>query len=195
MSQGKLIVIYGINNIGKTTQVDTLVERMQAEGYPVKRLKYPVYDLEPTGPLINAICREGAGKDMSELEIQKVYAQNRRDYQPTVQALLDSGTHIVAEDYTGTGIAWGMTRDVSLEELEHINADLMKEDLVILMDGERFVGGKEAGHRNEENDVLMQKSRNIHQQLRDRYGWKTVNANQSIEEVHNDIWSIVHAIL
>ncbi len=191
MQQGKLIVIYGINNIGKTTQVDRLVERIKAEGHAVLRVKYPVYDLEPTGPIINGICRKGAGKDMSELEIQTIYAQNRRDYEPTIKAILESGTHIVAEDYTGTGIAWGMTRNVSLDDLEKINEDLMKEDIVVLMDGKRFVGGKEVGHRNEENDELMIKSRNIHLQLRDRYDWKTVNANQSIEEVHNDIWKII----
>ena len=53
---GKLIVIYGINNLGKTTQAEMLADRM-AEYAPTVYLKYPLYDLEPSGSFINAYIR------------------------------------------------------------------------------------------------------------------------------------------
>ncbi len=195
MISGKFIVIYGINNIGKTTQTAMLVKRLITEGYRVEQVKYPVYDLQPTGPIIDAICRKGAGTHMSEWDIQNIYTKNRRDYEPTIIQMLRLGIHVIAEDYTGTGIAWGMTRGVPLIDLEHMNANLLKEDMAILLDGERFSAGKEDGHRNEDHDDLIRTSRDIHIQLRDRYGWSTVRANQSREKVHSDIWEIIRQII
>ena len=46
MKKGKFIAIYGINGIGKTTQVEILVKYLQSQGLNVSRLKYPVYNLE-----------------------------------------------------------------------------------------------------------------------------------------------------
>ncbi len=53
-----LITLYGVNNIGKSTQARFLVERLQAEGHRVEYLKYPIYDLEPTGILGNQGIRD-----------------------------------------------------------------------------------------------------------------------------------------
>ena len=187
--RGKLIVIYGANNLGKSTQIELLEGALHDDGIPVSRVKYPVYDLEPTGPLINAVLRQG--KEMPEDELQQTYVQNRRDYEPKLQETLDAGTSVIAEDYVGTGIAWGLVRGLDLETQEQWNSGLMQEDVAILLDGERFSSGRESGHRNEVDDTIWQKARDAHNQLGERYGWQKVNANQSREEVHSEIMGIV----
>lgn len=48
MKYEKMIVIYGANNVGKTTQVNLLEERIKTQGTSYVRVKYPIYDLEPT---------------------------------------------------------------------------------------------------------------------------------------------------
>lgn len=194
-TKGKLIVIYGINNLGKSTQAHLLVENLQNYGFKAEYLKYPIYDLEPTGPQINKIIRGGQGQDISEIELQKIYAQNRRDFQPELEKKLNKGINIVAEDYVGTGLAWGVAKGAELEELEDQNKGLTRGDLAIVLDGERFIEAKEENHIHEQDDELMKKCRQIHLDLAKKYNWQIVNANQSIEEVTKDIWQIIEPII
>jgi thymidylate kinase len=187
--QGKLIVLYGANNLGKSTQVELLEKSLQEKGLSAKRIKYPIYDLEPTGPLINSVLREG--KSMDEEELQNTFAQNKRDYEPQLKELLNSGTHVIAEDYTGTGIAWGMVRGVDIETLEKMNVGIYVPDIAIMLTGQRFESGRESTHRNETNDTIWQTAKEKHDFLAERYSWHTVNANQSVEDVQTDIIKIL----
>lgn len=189
---GKFIVIYGSNNLGKSTQLDLLEETFKEMGRPYTRIKYPIYESE-TGRLINQILRgnkEEQGR-ISEEEIQTLYAENRRDFEPTLKKLLEEGD-VLAEDYVGTGLAWGEVRGVKKEFLEEINADLLVPDCAILLDGERFNGGIEKGHRNETaGQEVWETSRRIHLELAAEYGWEVVNANESPEKVHQKILAVI----
>jgi thymidylate kinase len=194
--RGLFIVIYGANNLGKSEQSRRLSSKLIHEGNQVFVIKYPIYQLEPTGPIINSILRnpDDPNRKISEYELQKLFAQNRRDFQEVLIQLMNAGVHIIAEDYTGTGISWGLTRDVPHEDLVTLNEDLLIPDLAILLDGERFLSGIEQRHRNESDlDVVWEKNRSAHQFLADRHGWKRVNANQEIEQVHRDVMEIVVA--
>ena len=185
-------MLYGSNNLGKTTQAKLLVNKLNDQGYKAEYLKYPIYDCEPTGPQINEILRSGKGQTLSELELQEIYAQNRRDFQPQLQAMLDKGINVVAEDYIGTGLAWGVTKGADLAILEKQNQDLTKEDIVILFDGARFLDAREANHLHEQNDELMIKNRQVHSDLAKKYNWQTIDANQSIDNIAENIWKIVN---
>jgi thymidylate kinase len=136
MTRGKFIVLYGANNLGKTTQVGMLDDRLLKIGGPNKVLKYPIYELEPTGSRINQALR--GGLEISDEGLQREFAQNRRDFEPELKRILKEGTWVLAEDYTGTGIAWGVAHDIPLETMEKMNRDLLKEDVAVLLDGERF---------------------------------------------------------
>ncbi|MDO8638212.1 MAG: hypothetical protein Q7R43_01460 [Candidatus Daviesbacteria bacterium] len=189
VEQGKFIVLYGINNLGKSIQIEKLENALKQEGKDTLRLKYPIYDLEPTGPLINAVLRKGLMMDDETL--QNHYAQNRRDFEPTLVSYLHQGLWILAEDYIGTGVAWGMASGVSLEKLEKMNEGILEEDLAILFHGERFLGGKEANHRHESNDEKCQRAQDAHLFLSERYGWEKVYSTRAEEIVHRDIMEII----
>lgn len=186
--RGKFIVLYGSNNLGKTTQAKMLVDALTLRGVNARYLKYPVYDLPTTGPIINSILRHGVS--MSAEELQRVFAQNRRDYEPRLVEDLENGIWRVAEDYTGTGIAWGMTHGVSFAALEEMNRGLLKEDLAILLDGERFTSGIERGHRHEEG-ADWNLNRRIFLGLMVMYRWELVNNNGTENEVHSRIKDLV----
>ena len=190
---GKLIVIYGINNLGKTTQAHLLVDQLKQAGSRAEYLKYPIYNIEPTGPQLNQILRSGRPQTISEIELQEIYAQNRRDFQPQLETKLKAGDIIVAEDYIGTGIAWGAAKGAPLGTLEKQNADLIPVGIAILLDGERFLEAKESNHLHESNDELMARCRQIHQQLAEKYDWQTINANQPPEKVAKDIWQRIES--
>lgn len=186
--RGKFIVLYGANNLGKTTQARALVMDLERVGKKVQLLKYPIYDLEPSGSKINQALREGLL--ISDEDLQREFAQNRRDFEPELKRILKEGTWVVAEDYTGTGIAWGVAHDIPLETMEEMNRGLLKEDVGVLLDGERFTSGIERKHRYE-SGANWEKARRVHLELAERYGWKIVNANQSLEKIHQDIFPLI----
>ncbi|PIR97282.1 MAG: hypothetical protein COT91_02180 [Candidatus Doudnabacteria bacterium CG10_big_fil_rev_8_21_14_0_10_41_10] len=194
MSKGKLIVLYGINNLGKTTQVKLLVENLKKAGRKVLTGKIPVYRLDPTGIMINEYLRKGNPYNFAMKDIQILYAYNRMQYEPELKAILAGGTNVVLEDYWGTGVAWGIGYGVEKELLLRLNKPFMWEDLAILLDGERFVSGIEKNHKHEQDKELTEKVRAAHLELGEQFFWKKINANKSIEEVSKAVWGEVKNI-
>jgi hypothetical protein len=82
-----------------------------------------------------------------------------------------------------------------LEYLEMINKDLHLPDISILMHGKRFDTAIEKDHRNEMDADRIQICKNFHLLLAERYGWKTVEANQKIKKVSEDIIKKIKPIL
>ncbi len=185
----KFIEIVGINNIGKTTQIKELENFFTKKGHRVATIKFPVYDLEPTGPRINAFLREGNPEKLSPLDFQKLNVQNRTDFEKTLKEQITDNDLIIAEMYIGSAIAFGVGDGVSLEIMNNINKDLLKPDVTILLDGDRFMEAKEKGHYFEEYSEKSKKIRQIHLDLAKELNWPIVNANQSVEEVLKDIIS------
>ncbi len=185
--KGKLIVFYGTNNLGKSTQAHLLISKLEKLGIKAKYLKYPIYDLPPSGPILNKYLRQGNPYNLSAREAQIIYTLNRTQYQNKLQEELEQGINIIAEDYTGTGICWGTGAGVEQEMLEEINSHLLSEDLAILFDGERFMDAIEQGHKHEKDEDFTQRVRKIHLELGEKYGWQKINANLSIEEINEII--------
>ena len=192
---GKFIVIYGINNLGKTTQAKFLVEKLNAEGRTAEYLKYPIYDLEPAGPIINEYLRGGNPHQITPRELQTLHVLNRTQYEPTFKERLTAGTTVIAEDYVGTGMAWGMGAGVDEEYLAKLNAHLLKEDIAFLFDGERFTESTEENHTHETDSALLKKVRAAHLHLAHKYDWHIINANASVEEIHQTLLEKLSTIL
>ncbi|MFH0833918.1 MAG: hypothetical protein V2A63_00835 [Patescibacteria group bacterium] len=231
---GKFVAVYGINNIGKSTQTSLLVQKLVSAGIPVEYVKYPIYDLDPTGKMLNEILRgkqkhgvqsiieffEGTKvrrpnskrkpaisfrrssivskkevrQHVTEEELQMWYSLNRYQFDPQIRRKLAAGTTIVAEDYTGTGLAWGAAKGADIDWLSEVNKFLQKPDLEILIDGERFLAGKEKVHLHESSDRLIAKARASFLKLAKKNSWKIVNANRTIPEISGDIWGIVEPL-
>lgn len=192
---GKLIVLYGINNLGKSTQAKLLVERIKSNGYQAEYLKYPIYDLAPSGTILNDYLRNGNPHKLSSREAQIIYAMNRTQYQAELIAKLKAGINVIAEDYKGTGIAWGLGAGVDEKFLKDINSHLINEDIVYLFDGNRFRQAIENNHKHENDEDLITKVRWAHLKLREEYGWLKVNANNTIQEIHEELWQKTSELL
>ncbi|MFC1678178.1 hypothetical protein ACFLZ9_00395 [Patescibacteria group bacterium] len=193
--RGKFIVIYGVNNLGKTTQAKMLVERLSEAGLRAEYIKYPIYDLSPSGELLNNYLREGNSYNLTAREAQKLYVLNRTQYENTLEEKLNAGIYIIAEDYSGTGIAWGIGAGVDEKYLKHINSHLLKEDIAILFDGHRFTQAIENNHQHETNEYLIKTVRHAHLLLAQEYNWIKINANQSINQIHEQVWEKISPIL
>ena len=194
--RGKLIAIYGTNNLGKTYQANRLVEFLSREkGLSAEYLKYPLYNLEPTGSLINSYLRGGNPFSLSGREFQILQVLNRTQFDAELRQKLKDGKTVIVEDYVGTGLAWGIGSGADKEFLVGLNSHLLEEDMAILLDGDRFSDGKEDGHRHEENEELMGQVRKVHLELAGEFGWHKVNANQTRDMVFGEIVDIIEKTL
>lgn len=190
-----LITLYGINNIGKTTHSLRLVERLKAAGHDAVYVKFPVYEIEPTGKFLYSFLRSGDAQDISEEQLQMWFTLNRYQFEPQLKTWLEEGKVVVAEDYVGTGIAWGTVKGADTEWLEEMNKHLVKSDLAIMIDGERARDSIEEGHLHETNDAFMKRARQVHQELAQRYDWTVVPLQETKEETEALIWGVVSAKL
>ncbi len=133
MTKGKFIALYGINNLGKTTQAKKLVNYFKDKELKAEYVKYAVYDLEPSGKLLNDYLRKGNPYNLSSREFQILQVLNRKQYEPILIDKLNKGINIISEDYKGTGIAWGIAAGVDETFMKYINKLLLEEDLVFYL--------------------------------------------------------------
>lgn len=192
--RGTFITIYGINNIGKSTHAKRLVRRLKAEGHKATYLKYPIYDLKPTGPLLNKILRS-KGQKMSEEELQMWFVLNRFHFQPRLEALLKKGVIVAAEDYVGTALAWGAAKGADRKELAAMNTFLVQEDLAIYFHGKRDERATEAQHIHETNKALIKRCQKEYDRLARTLKWKKVAVAQDPEVTAQRLWTVVRKYL
>lgn len=194
-SSGKLIVLYGINNLGKSTQAKLLVQRLREEGKTAEYVKYPVYVEDPSGVILNDYLRSGNPWGFSPREAQIFYAFNRAQYAPKLDELLYNSDFVIAEDYWGTGVSWGAGAGVDFDFLMAINQFCRREDLALIFRGSRFTQSIEPGHTHESNVDLVEKVREVHERLAKQFSWKPVDATQSIQIVSEQVWSYIKVLL
>ncbi len=186
---GRLIVVYGVNNLGKSTQLNRLVDSLAEAGQTVERRKYPRYE-SPSGQIVNGILR--GGQEATPTQLQQWASLNIWQDQRWIDGQIESGQTVVLEGYWGETLAWGMGGGVPREEINAMILGLRSPELAIVLLGERFTEAREDGHRHEEDDDLTARVQEHHRQLAEEFGWHTVFANGSVDEVHEKILSIVN---
>ncbi len=195
MERGKFIVLYGINNLGKTTQAHRLVDVLNSMGIPTLYQKYAVYDLEPSGPIINDYFRGGNQYDLSPRELQLVQALNRTQYEPFIEHTLSKGRWVVAEDYAGSAMMWGMAAGIDRDFLIRTNNHLIQPNVALLFHGQRFTAGIEINHKHEQDPGLTNRAAAAADELSDLLGWKRIFANSSKELVAERVWDVVAPLI
>src|SRR5258706_9361795 len=110
MASGKgiFIVLYGPSGVGKTKQLELLGEKLTHERIQHKRILYPMLDFGESGKKLKKILWRKE-RNLPEEEMQKLFTENRMEFEPTLNSWLNSGITVLAEDYVGTGIIWGLT--------------------------------------------------------------------------------------
>ena len=186
------VAIYGINNIGKTTQVQLLKDRLSKQGRKVFTLKYPIYDIDPSGTFLHTVLRSRQ-QTLSEEELQMWFALNRYQFQTKLQHLLATYDIVIAEDYTYTAVAWGSCKGLNQDWIEQINDKLIQPDLEILITGERSLETVEKGHIHENQHELAEKVSTKLKQLAQNKSWKIVERQSEIEQTHKLLVDIIEA--
>lgn len=158
-SRGKLIALEGIDGSGKLTQLDLLARELDARGFPVFRISFPRYE-SFFGKLVGRYLNGDFG-DLSAVDPHLsalLYAGDRMEAKPEIEAALSAGKIVLADRYIGSNLAHQSAR-VPAEQREEFLAWLKRlefglyalpaEDLVVYLrvpvaEAQRLVGLKSA---------------------------------------------------
>lgn len=222
MARRKFIVIEGIDGAGKGTQTDLLTRAFEERGLPVAKFGFPRYE-SSFGRLI-ARFLNGEFGPLPAVDAHfsaLLYAGDRFEAKPDLEAALDSGRTVVTDRYIASNLAHQAARVPAesraefiswLRQLEYGTYGLPVEDLVIYLrvpadEGHRLVGLKSARSYTaksrdlQESDVLhLKEAALVYDELAQAPNWVTIECFdarseklRSPEEIHRDVLEAVDA--
>lgn len=157
--RGKLIVLEGIDGSGKRTQIDMLARALESHGISCARFSFPHYEGffgKMVAQFLNGQFGPLAAVDPHFSAL--LYAGDRLESKPAMEAALTEGKILLADRYIGSNLAHqgarvpGRERPAFLhwlKQLEYEVYGLPREDLVIYLrvpatQAQRLVGKKAA---------------------------------------------------
>jgi dTMP kinase len=221
-NRGKLIALEGIDGSGKRTQLDLLAHELDARGLATFRISFPRYESfcgELVGRYLNGEFGPLGAVDphLSAL----LYAGDRLEAKPEIEAALSSGKIVLADRYIGSNMAHQSERVPPerreeffawLKRLEYGLYGLPVEDLVVYLrvpvaEAHRLVGLKSARaytnlkHDIQEADIRhLEQTAIIYDRLATEANWVRIDCTNTVsgalyspEEIHRDVLKAVES--
>lgn len=129
--RGLFIVFEGIDHVGKTTQAEELVKHFQGLSLPVKYMRFPDNESE-IGKMLRGFL--ASKKQFDPRTVQLLFSANRSEMAPQIINDLESGTTIICDRYSYSGIAYGTVEGLDMERLRRIEAGFPEPDLILFLD-------------------------------------------------------------
>ena len=195
MARGHLIAFEGLDQSGKQTQAERLLEAFRAATHRAEFLTFPEY----TTPIGAEIGRALQGeRDYQPDTLQLLYIANRFEFRPRINAWLDAGTMVVCDRYLASSIAYGEAQGVDAAWLSEIQRFLPQPSLTIFLDMSPAVSltRKQADRDKFERDMpLLGRVRESYQRQAKRSDWVRLEGERDKDAVSADVISAVRARL
>ncbi len=215
-TRGKLIALEGIDGSGKRTQLDLLTGALDARGLSTFRISFPRYESfygTLVGQYLNG--KFGTLATVDPHLSAMLYAGDRLEARPEIEAALACGKIVLADRYIGSNMAHQSSRVAPekredffawLKRLEYGIYALPAEDLVIYLrvpveEAHRMVGLKSArGYTNLKRDIQeadiqhLEQTAIIYDRLATQANWVRIDCMnrasgqlRSAEEIHAEV--------
>ena len=142
MSQGRFIVLEGIDGAGTTTQTARLAARLRADGAPVRTTREPSDG--PVGSLIRQILAGrivgSGGRAPGWATMALLFAADRMDHAETeIEPFLVDGGVVLSDRYDASSLAYqsvssGRGGDKAVQWIRELNKHALRPHLTIVMD-------------------------------------------------------------
>lgn len=222
MEKGKLIVFEGIDGSGKSAHYKRVCQRLENEGIEYDHIVFPRYDNESSALIRMYLGGEFGDNpaDVNAYTASTFYAVDRfASYRKDWGKIYNAGGFILSDRYTTSNAVHQGAKlpDEELGEffkwlynLEHVKMGLPVPDLVIYLDVDVETSLARMRHRQEktntsadihEKDIqYLENCLRVADKAADYYGWtrityKTDGVERSIEDKHEEIYSIIKAAL
>ncbi len=196
---GKFIVFEGITGSGKKTHIHALAERLRQQGREVITIGFPNYETE--------IARLTKKPDMDPVTASLLHAADRSFNQERIKALLERGSVVLCDRYSYSNFAYQSARGVSMDWLQCIEQNLVKPDMVILIDVPTNISMDRVLQSNIEDftkkEILtrLDKERAQMENIRQAYlqlarkdkdtKWFVIDGSQEMARNQEQVWAIV----
>ena len=128
---GHLIAFEGLDQSGKQTQAERLLEAFRAAGHNAEFLTFPAYETAIGTEIDKALHGQ---REYQPDTLQLLYIANRFEFRPKIESWLAAGTMVVCDRYLASSIAYGEAQGVDAAWLREIQKALPQPALTILLD-------------------------------------------------------------
>lgn len=188
LPKGKIIVFEGIDKAGKTTQAKLLEKKL---GSKCVRIDFPDY----SSPIGKEIKRFLDGKRNYPDEVKMILlSANRWEKKSEIEKIVSKGTTVIMNRYYQSNLVYGISKGLKLDWLLSLDKGLPKADLVIVID----IRPKTLASRSKnvvdtfEKDLeLIRRVKKNYRILANKFNWRTVEGEKSVDEVHGQVLRIV----
>ena len=188
LPKGKIIVFEGIDKAGKTTQAKLLEKKL---GSKCVRIDFPDYST-PIGKEIRQFL-DGKRNYPDEVKMILLSA-NRWEKKGEIEKIVSKGTTVIMNRYYQSNLVYGISKGLKLDWLLSLDKGLPKADLVIVID----IRPKTLASRSKnvvdtfEKDLeLIRRVKKNYRILANKFNWRTVEGEKSVDEVHGQVLRIV----
>ena len=206
MKKGKYIVIEGNDGTGKTTQVELLAEHFRKNGQAVQIVEEPGSDnLTNSTPVANELrkaIKNGSLERSPEINVLLFSAARRELWQKKIAPALNKGKIVLsARNYFSTLAYQGQGEGIDSAEILRLtklftNERYMNPDILIVLVANHDTRKKRIAKRGallnpdtfeSRNDTFQNTVNNAYAELATKYDLPTIDAGQSIEEIHKQL--------
>lgn len=222
---GKLIAIDGVDASGKQTQTTLLLSRLEKEGREVKMVSFPAYDKPTSilvKMYLNGEFGENPS-DVNAYATSTLFAADRfATYRTDWGTDYNGGTIILADRYVSSNLIHQASKinDTDekekflmwLDDLEYGIYNLPRPDVTIFLDmppeyGAELMSGRlNKSNGDDKKDIhesdfsYLEKSYENAMFVAKKFNWKRISCIKdgqirSVDEIHEDIYSIVRELL
>jgi len=206
MDRGQFITVEGIEGVGKSTNIDTLVARIEAAGHKVLTTREP--GGTPYAEDIREILMNRSDEPVPEIaELLLMFAARSFNVNNVILPALEAGTWVVCDRFTDSTRAYqGGGRGIPMETIDRV-ADWVHgdtwPDLTILLDAPVEVGMERAGNRSEP-DRFEQERHEFFQRVRECYlqiaasepdRFVVIDTTQTIDEVREEMSALADQVI
>ncbi len=209
--KGKLIVLEGMDAAGKATQAKLLLKRLRSAGRKAELISFPRYS-SFFGKMIKEYLDGGLMGKADPASVALLYALDRADAVPEIEAALRRGRIVVADRYSSSNLAYQTARVNGKKEqecffkwLEQIESWLPKPDACFFLDvpigvSQRLMHGRKRKRDEYEKDVaFLRKVRAIYLQMCKknfvRINCVKAGKMRSRQEISEEIWRTVQKLI
>jgi len=154
----------------------------------VQALRFPDRTT-PIGKMINAYLTNAA--EMDDHALHLLFSANRWEARHQIESLLTSGVSVVVDRYAYSGVAFSAAKGLDLDWCKKPDVGLPAPDVVIYMHLaiEDAVKRGDFGAERYEKVDFQRSVQDVFKKLQ-QPGWKVVDANQTVEDVHAQLKAI-----
>ncbi|MEI6221128.1 MAG: dTMP kinase [bacterium] len=216
--KGKLIVIEGLDGVGKHTQTTLLHQKLHDRGTKTELISFPQYDT-PVGKLIAAYLQGEIGdkKDHPPEVAALFFALDRYQVKWQIEQRIQEDYVVILDRYSPSNLAFqgakienNFERETFLTWLNHVESNLPKPDLIFylhlpLHNMKQWIAQREQRpfettslkDIHERDFQYQQQVQQLYLTLAHQYNWRVISYEErkdkikSREDVQKEIWEIV----